>query len=233
MVLTKVVLRPTKKPRSIGPHRSISKKTRSKKKSLLNNNKLRSVSKPLCLGSVDPDSDDDIVPQQFTYRGSVDSGYDSGENNIPQQSIFCINEDMRTYPLMNNGKSIPIVTWKLTKNCSHIISDILIHGQIPHSGVDKRFKLDAYSPSMSEKDIELLYRLIERLLLSCKVTRPDISTCVSYIIARMKSSTKYHEDKQLNVDVLFVKKIQLFILFLWKIDAYILNRCFLNTLNTY
>ena len=35
VVLTEVVLQPTKKPRSVGPHRSISKKTRSKKKALL------------------------------------------------------------------------------------------------------------------------------------------------------------------------------------------------------
>ena len=84
------------------------------------------MSEPLCSGSVDPNSDIDIVPQQFTYGRSVDPGYDGGENNIPQQSIFCTNEDMRTYPLMDNGKSIPIVTWKLTKNCSHIISDISI-----------------------------------------------------------------------------------------------------------
>ena len=60
------------------------------------------MSKPLCLGSVDPDSDDDIVPQRFTYGGSVDPGYDGGENNIPQQSIFCTNKDMRTYPLMDD-----------------------------------------------------------------------------------------------------------------------------------
>ena len=73
---------------------------------------------------------------------------------------------MRTYPLMDNGKLIPIVTWKLTKNCSHIISDIPIPGQILHFGFNQRFKLDADSPSMSEKDIELLYCLIERLLLS-------------------------------------------------------------------
>ena len=75
VVLTEVVLRPTEKPRSVGPHRLILKKTRSKKKSLLKNNKLRSVSKPLCLESVDNNSDDDIVPQQFTYGGSVDPGY--------------------------------------------------------------------------------------------------------------------------------------------------------------
>ena len=66
---------------------------------------------------------------------------------------------MKTSPLMNNNKSIPIVTWKLTKNRSHIISDISISGQIPDSGFDQKFKLDAES----EKDIGLLYCLIERL----------------------------------------------------------------------
>ena len=110
VVLTEVVLRPIKKPRSVGPHRSIWKKTRSKKKSLLKNNKLRSVGKPLCLGSVDPDSDNNIVPQQVIYGGSVDPGYDGGENIIPQQSIFYTNGDMRTYPLMDNGESFPIIT---------------------------------------------------------------------------------------------------------------------------
>ena len=35
MILTEVVLRPTEKPRSVGPHKSISKKTRSNKKSRL------------------------------------------------------------------------------------------------------------------------------------------------------------------------------------------------------
>ena len=78
----------------------------------------------------------------------------------------------------------------------HIINNTSIPGWTSHSGFNQRFKLDTNSPSMSEKDIGLLYRLIERLLLSCKVTRPDISACVSYIIARMESSTKYHKNKQ-------------------------------------
>ena len=87
--------------------------------------------KPECLGSVAPNSDDDIVPQRFTYGGSVDPGYDGGENNIPQRSMFCTNKDMKTYTLIDIGKSIHIVTWKLTTNRSHIISDISIPGQIP------------------------------------------------------------------------------------------------------
>ena len=110
VVLTEVVLPPTERPRSVGSHKSISKITRSKKKSLLKNNKLSSVSKPLCLGLVDPDSNDDMVPQQFTYGGSVDPSYEGDENNKPQRSIFCTNKDMKTYSLMENRKYIPIVT---------------------------------------------------------------------------------------------------------------------------
>ena len=68
------------------------------------------MSEPLCSRSVDPNSDDDIIRQRVTYEGSVDPGYDGDENNIPQQSIFCTNEDMMTYPLMDNGKYIPIIT---------------------------------------------------------------------------------------------------------------------------
>ena len=60
---------------------------------------------------------------------------------------------------------------------------------------------------MSEKDIGLLHRLIERLLFSSKIIRPDVLACVSYIITRMESPTNYHKDEHMNVDVLFVKKI--------------------------
>ena len=119
---------------------------------------------------------------------------------------------MKNYPLMDTGASIPIVVWKLTKNCLHIISAISIPGRLPHSGFSQRFKLDADLPSMSEKDVGLLYRLIERLLFTRKITRPDVQACVSYIITKMELPTNYHEDGHLNVDVLFVKKIRLFVL---------------------
>ena len=108
---------------------------------------------------------------------------------------------------MDTGTSIPIVALKLAKNQSHIISDIIIPGQLPHSGFSQRFILNANSPSMSEKDIGLLYRLIERPLFSRKNTRPDILACVSYIITRIELPIKYQEEGHLNVDVLFVKKI--------------------------
>ena len=47
VILTKVVLQSTKKPRSVGPHKSIPKKNRNKKKSSLENKKFRTVSKSL------------------------------------------------------------------------------------------------------------------------------------------------------------------------------------------
>ena len=47
VILTEVVLQPTKKPRSVGPHKLISKKKDNQRKSRLGNKKFRSVSKPL------------------------------------------------------------------------------------------------------------------------------------------------------------------------------------------
>ena len=44
------------------------------------------------------------------------------------------------------------------------------------------------------------------------ITRPDVLACVTYIISRMELPTNYHQDGPLNVDVLFVKKLRLFIL---------------------
>ena len=163
-----------------------SKKTTSKKKSRLKNKKFRRVSTQLCGGSTDPSSDD---------------------KNILQQRLFYTNEDMKNYPFIYTDTSIPIVAWKLMKNCSYIISDISIHDCSPYSGNSQSFKLDAASPSMSEKDIILLYRLIRRLLFTSKITISDVQACVTYILTRMELPTNYHKSRHLNVDILFVKKI--------------------------
>ena len=63
VVLTEVVLQPTEKPRSVGPHKSISKKNGNKKKSRLENKKFRSANKSLYGIHIDPDKDDNNVPQ--------------------------------------------------------------------------------------------------------------------------------------------------------------------------
>ena len=129
------------------------------------------------------------------------------DDDVPQQRLLYTNEDKKNYPPMDTGTSVPIIAWKLTKNRSLIISDISIPGHLSHSGFSQKFKLNANSLNMSEKDTGLLYRLIERLLFTRKITRPDVLACVSYIITRMKSPTNYHKDTHLNVEVLFMKKI--------------------------
>ena len=57
MILTEVVTRPTKKPRSVGPHKLISKKIDNKKKARLENKKFRSVKESLYGIHVDPNND--------------------------------------------------------------------------------------------------------------------------------------------------------------------------------
>ena len=105
-----------------------------------------------------------------------------------------MNKNKKNYLIMDTGVSVPIVAWKLTKKRSHIISNILISGCLPHSRFSQRFKLNAESSSMSEKDTGLLYRLIKRLLFTSKVIRSDVHACVSYIITRMELPTNYHKD---------------------------------------
>ena len=90
MLLTKVVVQPTKKPRSIGPHKLISKENGNKKKSHLENKKFRSANKSIYWIHIDPDNDGD---------------------NVPQQHLLFTNEDKRNYPLINSDTYIPIVTW--------------------------------------------------------------------------------------------------------------------------
>ena len=112
------------------------------------------------------------------YGVSIDPN--SNKGIIPQRHILYKNEDKKNYPLMDTSTSIPIVSWKLTKKQSHLISDISIPGRLPYFGFSHRFKLNADSPSMSDKDIQFLYRLIERLLFTSKITRLDVHACVSY-----------------------------------------------------
>ena len=53
VVLTEVVIRPTEKPRSVHPHKSILKKNGNKRKSSQENKKFRSVCKPIYEATVD------------------------------------------------------------------------------------------------------------------------------------------------------------------------------------
>ena len=80
VILTKIVLRPTKKTRSLGPHKSKLEKTISKKKSCLKNKKFRSVS---------------------TQLREVSAVSNSGKENILQQRLFYTNEDLKNYPFIH------------------------------------------------------------------------------------------------------------------------------------
>ena len=109
----KVVVQPTENPRSIRPQKSKSKITTNKKKTRLKNHKFRSVSTQLYEGSTEPNSDG---------------------TNILHQHLFYTNRNPKNYPFIDICISIPIVTWKLTKNCSHIISDRLLSTYSLYSG---------------------------------------------------------------------------------------------------
>ena len=108
---------------------------------------------------------------------------------------------------MDTSTTIPIVFWKITKKRSHILSDISIPGQLPHSEFSHRFKLNADSPIMSDKDKWLLYSLIERLLFIREIIAPNVHDCVSYITTKMESPTIYHKNGYLEVDALLVKNM--------------------------
>ena len=131
VILLKVVTQPTEKPKSVGPHKSIPKKSRNKRKSRLENEKFRSVIKPLYGISVDHNNNYGLKPPQHLLYKSKDKNKDS---------------------LMNTSISILIVCWKITKKQSHIISDISIPGQLPRSEFSHRFELNTDSPNMSDKD---------------------------------------------------------------------------------
>ena len=84
MILHQVVIQPIEKPRSVGPHKSISKKIDNKKKARPENKKFRSVNKLLYGIHVDPDNDDDNVPQQRLLFTSENKTNYSSINISPQ-----------------------------------------------------------------------------------------------------------------------------------------------------
>ena len=162
------------------------------------------------------------------YGVPVDPSSDKGI--IPQQHLLYTNKDKKNYLLIDIGASISIVSWKLTKKQSHIINDIVISSRLPYSEFSQRFKLNPESPSMLEKDIEILYCLIARLLLASKITRPDVYACASYIITRMDLPTNYHKDTHLNLDALFVWRRHKWLhCHPQKTKITMLRHCFMNT----
>ena len=186
VILQQVVIQPTEKSKSVGPHKSKLKTTTYKKKSCIKNKKFRSASTQLHRGSTEP-----------TRNGT----------NLLQRHLFYTNKDLKNYQFIDAGTFIPIVTWKLTKNRSYIIIDKPLSSCSLYSGNNQRSKLDIESSSIPVKDIELFCRFIRRLLFTSKIARPDVQACVTYALTIMKLPMNYCKNRNLNTDLLFTKKI--------------------------
>ena len=130
VVLTEVVLQPTKKPRSVDPHKSILMENDNKRKSHQENKKFRSVYKP-------------------TYGTTADHNV----NNSLKSSRYLLYKikDRNKYPHTNTYTLFPI-SWKFTKKRSRIIRDISIPDHSPHYGLSHRIELKTGLPSMINKD---------------------------------------------------------------------------------
>ena len=81
-----------------------------------------------------------------------------------------------------------------------------------YSGNNQRSKLDVKSSSIPVKHLELFYCLIGRLLFTSEITRPDVLDCVTYVLTMMELSTNYCKNRNLNTDLLLMKKIQIIVL---------------------
>ena len=126
--------------------------------------------------------------------------------NILQQHLFYTDKDPKNYLFINIGISLPIITWKLTKNCSYIIRNGLLSSYSFYSGNNQRSKLDVESSCIPVNCIELFYRLIRRLLFTSETTRPDVIDCVTYILIMIELPTNSCKNRNLNTDLLFTKK---------------------------
>ena len=176
--LNEVILRPTEKPRSVGPHKSILKKNGNKRKSHQENKKFRSVCKP-------------------TYGTTADHNVNNIEKSL--RHLVYKSKDRNIYPHRNTSTLFPII-WKFTKKRLRIIPDCLPHHELNHM-----IELKTDSSSMLDKDKRLLYDLIKRLLFISKITVPNVHGCISSIITRMESPSICHENDLLQLDVISVK----------------------------
>ena len=185
MVLTEVVIRPTKKPRSLYPHKLILKKNVKQWKSHQENKKFRSVCKP-------------------TNRTTADCNVNNIEKSLRHLVYKC--EDRNIYP-HSNTSTLFLIIWKFTKKRLRIIPD-----HLPHHELNHMIELKTDSSSLLDKDYRLLYDLIKRLLFISKIAIPNIHGYTSYIITRMISPSLYHENDLLQLDVISMKKLRLFVL---------------------
>ena len=113
---------------------------------------------------------------------------------------------MNNYPFIDTSAFISIIAWKLTKNCSHINSDISIPGCSPYCGNSQRFNLDVESPNMQVRGIELLYCLIGKLLCTKKYCIRHTSMCYMHT-HKDRIINKLSQRQALDIDILIKKKI--------------------------
>ena len=179
-------MQPTKKPKSVGPHKSRSKTTKYRKKLYIKNKKFWSVSTQL-------------------RRRSKESN--KNETNLLQQHLFYTNKDLNNYTFIDVGIFIPIITLKFTKDCSHMISNKPLSSCSLYGGSHQRSKHSDKLLSIRIKDIELFYRFIGRLLFTSKITRPSVQDCVTSLFTMMKLPINYHKNRNLNTEQLLTKKI--------------------------
>ena len=131
-----------KKSRSVGPHKSRSKTTTYKRKSFIKNKKFRSARTQLRKESNEPN--------RFG-------------TNLLQHHLFYMNKDLENYTFIDVGTSIPSITWKLTKNLSHMISNRPLSSCSSYYGSHQRSKHNNESSSIPIKR----HRTI--LLSHCKI----------------------------------------------------------------
>ena len=61
-------------------------------------------------------------------------------------------------------------------------------------------------------NIELFYCLIGKLLSIVKITRPNVQECVVSLLTTIDLPMNSYKNGNLNTDILFMKKIQIFVL---------------------
>ena len=65
---------------------------------------------------------------------------------------------------------------------------------------------------MYNKNIELFYCFIERLLITSKNTRPSVQDCVTSLLTTMELPINHYKNRNSKIDILSMKKIQMFIM---------------------
>ena len=79
-------------------------------------------------------------------------------------------------------------------------------------GNNQKLKHNDTSSSIPIEDVELFYCLIGILLSIIKITRPNVQECISSLITTMNLPMNCYKNGNLKTDILFMKKIQIFVL---------------------